>query len=195
MTTSDKYGPALQPSELFAGLTQAQLVETIAASLPRRVGARAIIQREGQPATHLFILTSGRAKFYRVSRSGEEVLLSQLLPGDVFGLGTLLAGPVSYIGTAETVHESELLVWEQAQIRELARKYPRLAENALGIVLRYLAAHLDRLFDLVACSSAERLARVWFTSASGSANWLRPESKSPPLTKSSPPWPISARLR
>jgi len=51
-------------------------------------------------------------------------------------------------------------VWEQARIRRLAQKYPRLAQNALGIVLRYLAAHFDRLFDLVACTASERLARV-----------------------------------
>ena len=56
--------------------------------------------------------------------------------------------------------DCELLVWEQSRIRALALKYPRLAQNALAIVLRYLAEHFDRLFDLLTCTAEERLARV-----------------------------------
>jgi CRP-like cAMP-binding protein len=67
-----------------------------------------------------------------------------------------------YIGTADAKGDSELLVWEHARIRRLAEKYPRLAENALGIVLRYLSAHTDRLVDLITLNAAQRLARVLF---------------------------------
>jgi CRP-like cAMP-binding protein len=80
----------------------------------------------------------------------------------VFGLGSLLSRRVHYIGTAETARDSELLVWEHSRIRKLAQRHPQLAENALGIVLQYLAAHADRLVDLVTLTAAERLARVVF---------------------------------
>ena len=149
-----------QPTEFLAGTGRDQLSKILGAAEIRKISAGQIILREGTPPAHLFLLKSGRAKFYRLTRSGGEVLLSLLAPGDAFGLGTLLARPVPYIGTAETTRDSELLVWEQARIRRLAQKYPRLAQNALGIVLRYLAAHFDRLFDLVACTASERLARV-----------------------------------
>src|SRR5262249_3355702 len=103
---------------------------------------------------------SGYAKFYRLTHGGREVLFARLGPGDVFGLGSLLSQPIRYVGTAETTRDCELLVWEQSRIRRLAHKYPRLAQNTLGILLRYLADHFDRLFDLVTCSAAERLARI-----------------------------------
>ena len=148
------------PTEFVAGIGRDELSEILGAAKIRKIGARQVILREGTRPTQLFLLKSGRAKFYRLTRSGGEVLLSLLAPGEVFGLSSLLAHPRPYIGTAETTHDSELLVWEQARIRKLAQKYPRLAQNALGIVLRYLAAHFDRLFDLVACTAAERLARV-----------------------------------
>jgi CRP-like cAMP-binding protein len=54
------------------------------------------------------------------------------------------------------------LVWKQARIRRLAEKYPHLAQNALGIVLRYLRTHFDRLFDLVTATAGERLAGAVF---------------------------------
>jgi CRP-like cAMP-binding protein len=136
-----------------------QLSEIVAAATSRKIGERKDIMREGARATHCFLLRSGRARFYRVARNGREVLFSLLGPGDVCGLGTLLDQSVNYIGTLEATEDSEVLVWDRPRIRRLAQKYPRLAQNALAIILRYLAAHLDRLVDLVTCTATERLAR------------------------------------
>lgn len=149
-----------QQTEFVAGIGRDQLAEVLGGAAIRKFSARQIILREGGAATHLFLLKSGHAKFYRLTHGGKEVLLWGLAPGDTFGLGSLLADSVRYIGTVETTHASELLVWERARIRRLAQRYPRLAQNALGIVMRYLAAHYDRLFDLVTCTAPERIARV-----------------------------------
>ena len=148
--------------KLFAGVGSAELREILDAAEIRKVGARRIIITAGESATHLFLLLSGDVRFYRLTRNGDNVLLTRLVSGEAFGLGSLLSGPVQYIGTAEATHNSELLVWKQTQILTLARKYPRLAENALGIILRYLAAFADRLVDLVTCNAEQRLARVMF---------------------------------
>jgi CRP-like cAMP-binding protein len=147
-------------SEFLADIRGDQLSEILGAAETVKMGARKVILTEGAPPAHLFLLKSGRAKFYRLTRGGEEVLLSMLVPGDSFGQGSLLARPVPYIGTAETTRDSELLVWKEARIRRLALKYPRLSQNALGVVLRHLNSHFDRLFNLVASTAAERLARV-----------------------------------
>jgi CRP-like cAMP-binding protein len=160
MPTSHKRVTLSPTPEFLAGIGRNQLREILGAAKIRKISARHFILREGNPAAHLFILKSGHAKFYRLSRNGEEVLISELVPGDTFGLGTLLARPTPYIGTAETTRDSELVVWEQAQIQRLARKYPKLAQNALGILLRYLGGHFDRFFDLLTCTAPERLARA-----------------------------------
>src|ERR1051326_3618839 len=159
--TKSKKGLALSsPADFVAGLGRDQLAEILGAAELWKMRAGEIILREGAAPAHLFLLNSGHAKFYRLTDSGGEVMLHRLSPGDVFGLGTLLVRPVPYIGTAETTRESELLVWKQARIRALAQKYPRLAQNGLSIVLRYLATHFDRLVDLVTLTAGERLARV-----------------------------------
>ena len=151
-----------RPVEFVQGIRGDRLSEILDAAEMRKVSAQTTILREGDTPAQLFLLKSGRAKFYRLTDAGDEVLLSLLVPGDTFGLGTLLARPVPYIGTAETTRDSELLVWKYARIRKLAEKYPRLAQNALGIVLRYLTAHFDRLFGLVTSTAQERLASVMF---------------------------------
>jgi len=147
-------------AEFIAGFRGRQLSEILNAAETREIRARQIIIREGAPAAHLFLVKSGRVKFYRLSHSGDEVLLSTLLPGDAFGLGALFAHPVPYIGTAEATRDSELVVWRHARVRPLAQKYPRLSQNALGIVLRHLNEHFDHLFSLMTGTAAERLAGV-----------------------------------
>lgn len=158
MLTSRKRLTLAQHAEIVADIKGDQLSEILGAAETKQVGPQHIILREGATPTHMFFLLSGRAEFYRLSRAGEEVLFSLLLPGDTFGLGTLLSPPVPYFGTARTTRVSELLVWRQARIRKLAQKYPRLAQNALSIVLRYLSEHFDRLYDLVTCTAGERIA-------------------------------------
>ena len=191
----DKSRKLPHPAELVAGIRGAQLSEILDAAKARRIAAGQIILREGASPTHLFLLKSGRAKLYRLARSGDEVLLSLLTPGDSFGLGSLLARPVSYIGTAETTRDCELLVWEQARIRRLARKYPRLAENALGIVLRYW----QRISIVCSISWRLRPRSGWCTQ---SFIWARKPVQSLPLdsksarpTKNLRPTRMSARLR
>jgi CRP/FNR family transcriptional regulator, nitrogen oxide reductase regulator len=146
--------------KFFEGLGSRELREIIDAAEVRNVGARNVVLMAGETATQLFLLISGYAQFYRLSREGEKVLLTRLVNGDVFGLGSLLSRRVHYIGTAETTRDSEFLVWDHLRIRKLAQKYPKLAENALAIILQYLSAHTDRLVDLLTLNAAERLARA-----------------------------------
>jgi len=149
-------------AKFFEGLDAKEVREILDAAELRKIAAHRIVITAGEVATHLFLMLSGHAQFYRLSRDGDKVLLSRLVDGNVFGLGALLSRPFHYIGTAETTVDSEFLVWERGRIRELAQKYPKLAENALGIILRYLAAHTDRLVDLVTLTAPERLARAVF---------------------------------
>jgi hypothetical protein len=81
------------PTEFVAGIGRDELSEILGAAKIRKIGARQVILREGTRPTQLFLLKSGRAKFYRLTRSGGEVLLSLLAPGEVFGLSSLLAHP------------------------------------------------------------------------------------------------------
>jgi CRP/FNR family transcriptional regulator, nitrogen oxide reductase regulator len=112
----------------------------------------------GDLATHLFLVSSGKIKYYRLTKSGEEVLLQWLTPGDVFGLGTLLKSPPAYVGSAEALSDCDVVVWKHETIRKLTREYPQLSENALRIVLHYLKNYADRHVGLVTKSAEQRLA-------------------------------------
>jgi CRP/FNR family transcriptional regulator len=117
------------------------------------------ILNAGARARNLFMLSSGRARYYKITKSGSEITLHMLAVGDVFGVGTLLKDPAgNYIGSAETLDDCEILIWEHSRIRALATAHPQLAENALRIVLQYLQAYVGRHSNLLHSKADQRLA-------------------------------------
>jgi CRP-like cAMP-binding protein len=96
--------------------------------------------------------------YSELTNDGQEILLGRLVPGDVLGLGSLLSEPTSYLGTAQAVRDSEVLVWDYRLIRHLASAYPRLTENALRIALDSIALHAARHIGLRSKSARKRVA-------------------------------------
>src|SRR6476620_11559031 len=101
MHTSGALLTRSRKAKFFEGLGSKEVREILDASEIRKIGAHRIVLMAGETATHLYLLLSGYAQFYRLSREGDKVLLSRLVPGNVFGLGSLLSRPMHYIGTAE----------------------------------------------------------------------------------------------
>jgi len=145
---------------LFAGLTKEDIAEIMASGVVRRFGVGRIIVRASEPGMRLYLVKTGSVNYYRVTSEGWQILITRFSPGETFGLGTLLAKPVAYLGTAETVRETELCVWEHSWIRRFVEKHPLLAENALQIGLEYIKLYSDRHAALVSKSAEGRLARM-----------------------------------
>jgi CRP/FNR family transcriptional regulator, nitrogen oxide reductase regulator len=122
--------------------------------------ANSVVANQGEPATHLFLLTKGRARFFFNTHDGRKVLLLWLTPGEIFGGAALLSDASSYLVSTESLKNSEILVWDRATIRGLAARYPRLLENALLIASDYLAWYLATHSALISRTPRERLARL-----------------------------------
>lgn len=149
------------PSSMFlSGLTSDQGNVVAKAAERQTYRANSVIVNGGDRATHFFLLQKGKIKYYRITRTGDEVLLWWVKPGDVFGLGTLVSPPTPYLGTAEAIDDCELLVWSGKKIRQLATTNRILAENAIRIVLHYLTESSDRLVGVVSETAEHRLARI-----------------------------------
>lgn len=150
----------IEPSsvQLFTGLGRAETSVILAAAVRRNLEASQIIIRTNEPATRLFLVKSGSVDFYVLTEEGREILLRRLSPGSVFGVAAFLSEPTGYMGTARTVCESSILIWDHRVIHQLAQSYPRLTENALRTALRYLALYAKRHIGLVSNMAQERLA-------------------------------------
>lgn len=151
--------PPLEPWFL-ANLDSRSTDAVLAAAQRREIPAKQILVHSGEPAKNLFMLRQGRARYFKITKAGEEVVLHMLVPGDIFGLGSLLDRPMVYLANAETLSECDILVWEHSSIRALAVQYPQLSENALRIVLHYLGSYVNRHLGLLSETAEQRLART-----------------------------------
>jgi CRP-like cAMP-binding protein len=152
--------PQLRPTAtLLNDLSKDDVAQIFASASVRKFSKGRTIIRGDEPATHLFMIKTGLVNFLRVAPDGREILLTRLLAGDTFGLGTLVE-KVSYIGTAATVRETEVYSWPQVWVRHFVRQHPTLALNALRISLEYIRLYSDRHLALVCSSAEDRLTQT-----------------------------------
>jgi CRP/FNR family transcriptional regulator, nitrogen oxide reductase regulator len=152
------------PTEAFAtsflsGISDESREHILASGQFRKVPANEVLIRAGEKATLLFLLHAGTAKYYRITKQGQELLLRWLVPGDVFGLGTLLKHPPDYMGSAQALEECDFYCWDHTELRKLLRLYPTLGENALRIALDYLSGYAERHSSLLSRTAEQRVAR------------------------------------
>ena len=115
----------------------------------------------------MFLLVSGSGRYVLYTQSGRKLLLIWLSPGDLFGGSALLAHPSPYLCGVELAKGSSVLVWERDKIRDLARRFPKLLENALSVASDYLVWYVATHVALTCHSAAERVAQVLISLARG----------------------------
>ena len=90
----------------------------------RKFQGAEVIKRADEPSTSLFLIEQGSINYYIITHDGHQILLRRLVPGDVFGVGSLLSEPTGYIGTAQAISTVEVLAWDHRSIRRLVSVYP-----------------------------------------------------------------------
>jgi CRP/FNR family transcriptional regulator, nitrogen oxide reductase regulator len=152
--------PADLKSRLFEGIAPRDLEIIRAAATERRFLANSVITNQGNPAEHLFMLTSGRARYFFITEEGQKTLLLWLTQGEIVGGAAFLPKASKYLLSAETVKDSSVLVWSRATLRSLCMRYPRLLENALLMASDYLVWYLADHVALSCHTARQRLAQV-----------------------------------
>ena len=153
-------------SQLLLGLAPRELDTVLRGATKRHFRANSVVIRQGDPASHLFLLTRGRARYFLVTPEGRKILLRWLAPGDVFGAIAILSRPSFYLVGTEVLKEGEAFVWDRAAIRSLAMQHPRLMDNALSIAAEYIEWDLDLHSTLSGGSARQRLASLLLRLAS-----------------------------
>jgi CRP/FNR family transcriptional regulator, nitrogen oxide reductase regulator len=154
-------------TRFFDGIDAPDIKIILAAAVQKRFLAKSVIFHQGDPAGHLFLLLTGRARRFFLTQDGEKVVLLRVTPKELFGEASLLPKPAQYLVSTEASTPISALVWNRGTIRSLCERYPRLVDNALLISFDYLAAYRAAHASLICNSAPERLARVLTNLADG----------------------------
>ena len=145
---------------LLAGLADEELREVLAGAVVRRFRARDVMIHQGTPAKYLYLLMSGRARYFFVTRQGRKLLLRWLIAGDITGTAALLQGAGSHLIGTEMVRDGLALSWDRTTMGQLTTRYPSLLRNTLSIIIGYLEWYLIDHVALTYESAGQRVAAI-----------------------------------
>jgi CRP/FNR family transcriptional regulator, nitrogen oxide reductase regulator len=131
----------LRSTPVFAGLP-AREIDSIASIVSEESHrARAYVFMEGDAARWFYVVKSGHVKILRQSRTGKEVVLELLGPGEIFG-GVAVIEQRPYPASAQATESSVVLKIPAEPMIAVAEQHPAfIREMALLIGRRLRDAH------------------------------------------------------
>jgi len=144
---------------LFAALPPTILTQIARHFRPRYLQRGEVVFLKGLPATELNLLATGRIKVVRETEDGQEIILRQIGPGDIFG-GAGGWGERVYPASALAQEAAVMLQLPAAEFQGLLSSHVEFAVaviRELGVRLREAEA---RIRDLQAESAERRLAHA-----------------------------------
>jgi len=108
---------------------------------------------EADSATHLFVITNGCVKLYKLLADGRRQITGFLFPSDFLGI----ALRDRYAYSAEAVTASTLCRFRRDRLEALLKEFPSLERRLLGIASNELAAAQDQMLLLGRKTAEEKL--------------------------------------
>ncbi len=156
---TDASGESLPQSPLLRNLSAAQVRAVLQAARSRKVVRDSFLFQQGDPATTLYLLLTGRMRILQVTPDGQQVLLRVVTPGELCGSVGLLENTV-YPTSARAVEECTALGWDIATMARLMERFPPLALNALRLLANLLQNQQDSYRELATERVERRVARA-----------------------------------
>lgn len=150
---------ALKRLWLFAELADDDIEQIRALARLQRYPARQTVVSQGDETGDLFLVVDGSLRASSCNAHGDEVVLSIMGPGDVFGEMALLDGePRS--ATVSTLEACQLLVIEAGAFHALLRQMPALSASLMKVMARRIRDLTDRTQDVALLNVESHLAKV-----------------------------------
>jgi CRP-like cAMP-binding protein len=134
-------GAFLRASPVFAALPPKEIQALEAVARKDAYRPREYVFMEGEPALWFCLVRTGRVKILRHSRTGKDVVLELLGPGEPFG-GVAVIEKRPYPASAQATEASAVVKIPQEPLLALAERHPSIIkEMALMIGRRLRDAH------------------------------------------------------
>lgn len=143
----------LERCPLFQGLEEGELEYLAGLSRERHFPAGALIFREDEPGTTLYVLLEGEVRITKRNFAGKALELAVLHPADFFGEMSILDEEVRS-ASAEAVTPCRLLVIEKEAMEAVIQRQPKLIHKMALILVRRLRRADDKI------STMERLQTI-----------------------------------
>lgn len=118
---------------LFAGLDGTALESVARESQERRFVRDDVLFREGDEATHAFVVGWGRLRLEQTTPEGQTVVLRYMGPGDLLAAVAVLRR-IPLPATPVALEDGLLLAWSAPRLADLMGQFPQIAINTVEVV-------------------------------------------------------------
>lgn len=136
----------------------------------RAIKSGDVVFEEGDHARHVFTLSAGVLKLYKLLPNGRRLITGFLYPGDFLGL----AGNNAYVYGAQAITDGHLCQFEAGAFRALMARHPALKDNLLAKANDELRHAQDQMLLLGRKTPTARLASFLLRLAAANARYDRP---------------------
>jgi CRP-like cAMP-binding protein len=95
--------------------------------------AGSAVFEQGAEAVQFGVLVSGRLRATQVTRTGDQIVLRMVNPGELCGIARAM-GRTTYPATVVAAVESIVLAWPMRHWDEMVSRYPSFAAAAIGTI-------------------------------------------------------------
>jgi CRP-like cAMP-binding protein len=107
-----------------------------------------VVFYDGEKPNGIYVVCTGKAKTYKTSRSGQQMITRILGPGHLLGYRSLLAGE-NYSGSSEAMQESVVSFIDQAAFDRFLVTHPKAAISLLKKLAMDVRESQDKAMDIV----------------------------------------------
>jgi CRP/FNR family transcriptional regulator len=123
------------------------------------IGAHTTLFEEGQPSQHLFNVTSGTVKTYKLLPDGRRQITGFAFAGDFLGMTV----EDDYVTSAETVTPASLCRFDRARLLKLVDEMPHMEKHIAATLAHELVAAQEQMLLLGRKTAQERIATFLLT--------------------------------
>src|SRR5919197_2088820 len=158
----------LRKADIFSGLPDAELAKVGKVLRERKFVEDQVIFHQGDPGTHLFIVTQGRVRISTTDQMGREKVLAFCGEGEFFGDMAVLTGGVRS-ATAQASTPVRALELRKEDFDALAARNVGVMKEMLQVMAQRQAAMNERLSQEagVDAGEAKGLTTVVFSPCGG----------------------------
>ena len=150
----------LRQVSVFQNATDDDLVLIAGHGIERSIEEGGFFFFQGDPATYLYVLTSGRAKLMQMNPTGQQVNLRTINAWQMFGaLGAVRENAI-YPASAQALESSTALAVKSNYLHELMQTRPYISFDLMKLMTGYIQEMQERYRELATEKVERRIARA-----------------------------------
>lgn len=143
---------------VFQSATEADLQLILQNSIIRSMEESGFFFFQGDPATYLYVLTSGQVKLLQTNPNGQNVNLRTISPWQMFGALGAVRADANYPASAQTLENSTALAIGSDFLHSMLETRPSMSFDLMKLMTSYIQEMQSRYRELATERVEQRVA-------------------------------------